>query len=490
MPAAKTQWRLTITATQSGEPGLANFELRDDFGGADLTTGGTATASSIYSGTYPADNAFDGSNTTSWFSSSGFPQWIQYEFASPVDVVEYLLRAPYGYPIEAPKTWTLAHNDGSGGWTEVDAQTDVDAWSADEQRVYTFGEPPAGSDLGELVAHHLHPHRRRSPSTPFDRDIPVHHLHPQRRAASAWEPVYLHDYGHFPVRLNGRECPAYYGPSGSDAYPWTIAGQPATSDAGRIFYHPMRWRLHWLVAPGIRTLSVPVVTNYSGGVRPRLELRANAALGVAADYADSGLAEIPHGFADATYPPGTATDASYELGTRFRPSTDTRITALRFYRPAVGAGAVTGRLWNAAGTLLASAAYTLSGTGWQTVELIPPVEITAGQDYIASFNVTAGDAYAYQHNYFNTAHTVDVVTALAYSGSTPNGVFSVTPGTFPTGTASNALYFADVVFEAVGTAAVLEIQCNPTLAGLVAVDLVHNDFTEGRTATFGTITAT
>jgi hypothetical protein len=458
--------------------------------GADVCTGGTPSASSIYSGTYPASNAFDGSNTTNWFSSSGFPQWIQYEFPTATEVVEYLLRAPYGYPAEAPKTWTFAHNDGAGGWTEVDSHTDADAWSANEERTFGFGEEPEPSDLGTIPAHHLHPQRRRSPSPPFDRTLSLHHLHAHRRAPPLQTPTYLHDYGHFPVRLNGRDCPAYYGPSGSDGYPWTVAGQAATSAAGRIFYHPMRWRLHWLVAPGIRTLSIPVVTNYSGGVRPRLELRANAALGVAADYADSGLAEIPHAFPDATYPPATSTDASYELGTRFRSAADTRITALRFYRPATGAGAVTGRLWNAAGTLLASAAYTLSGTGWQTVALVPPVEITAGQDYVASYNVTAGDAYAYQHSYFDTAHTIDDVTALANSGGTPNGTFSTTPGTFPAGVASNSLYFADIVFESIGSAAVLEVQCNPTLAGLVTVDLVHNDFTEGHTATFGTITAT
>jgi hypothetical protein len=490
MPAARTQWRITIAATQSGEPGLAALVMRTTPGGADQCTGGTPSASSEYSAPYTADKAFDGSNTTSWFSGSGFPQWLQYEFAAPIDIVEYKLRAPYSYPQEAPKTWTFSHNDGAGGWTEVDAQTDAPNWSADEERTVTFDAPAHDPDLGELIAHHFHPDRRSTDDDFRDRSGPLRHLHPHRRDPAHVSPVYLADFAHCPIRLNGRECPAYYGPSEHDGWPWTRAGQAATSPSGRIFYHPARWRLLWLVSPGLRTLSVPVVTNYAEGIRPRLELRAQAALGVAADYADSGLAEIPHGFPDATYPPVTSTDAAYELGTRFRPAINTRATGLRFYRPAAGAGAVTGHLWDAAGNLLASAAYTLDGTGWQSVALVPPVALTAGQDYIASYNVTAGEPYAYQHYYFNNPRTVDQMTALAHSGGTPNGVFTSGAGNFPTQQFNAALYFADILFETTGTAAVLEVQCSPTLAGLVTVDLVHGDPTEGRTATFGTITAT
>jgi hypothetical protein len=490
MPDARSQWRITISATQSGEPGLAALVMRTTPNGPDVCTGGTASASSEYSGTYTAAKAFDANNATAWYSSSGFPQWLQYDFGAAVDIVEYQLRAPTNYPTEAPKTWTFSHNDGAGGWTEVDAQTTVPNWSESEERTYTFDAPEHDPDLGELLAHHFHPTRRSTDDDFRDRSGPVHHLHPGRRKPALVAPVYLADFAHCPIRLNGRDCPGYYGPSAHDGWPWTLAGQPATSTEGRIFYHPMRWRLFWLVAPGLRTLSVPVACNYQNGVRPRLELRANAALGVAAAVSVENLVEIPHGFPDATYPPITAPEGAYELGTRFRPSQNTRATALRFYRPDTTALAVTGRLWNAAGTLLASAPYALSGTGWQTTPLTPHIDLTAGQDYVTSFGIAAGVPYAYQHYYFDAAHTVDLMTAPAAAGGAPNGVYNATPGAFPTDSFRNALYFSDIVFESAGTSSTLAVECRPTLAGLVTVDLVHADPTEGRTVTFGTITAT
>ena len=81
-------WRFQQSASQGG----AYVQLSEvSFRGSalqDLSAGGSAFASSEYSGSYTAGRAFDKSASTSWCTVSGqFPGWIAYDHGAPVEVV-------------------------------------------------------------------------------------------------------------------------------------------------------------------------------------------------------------------------------------------------------------------------------------------------------------------------------------------------------------------------------------------------------------------
>lgn len=84
---AKKTWRLGFAESQGG----AYIQLTEvaflDADGVDLSIGGTASASSEYSGSYAASRAFDKSPSTDWCTVSGdFPAWVQYQHVLAVDV--------------------------------------------------------------------------------------------------------------------------------------------------------------------------------------------------------------------------------------------------------------------------------------------------------------------------------------------------------------------------------------------------------------------
>lgn len=86
---ASTTWRLAFAPSQGGQ----YVELTEvaflDAGGTDLSTGGTASASSEYRASFTAANAFDKSVGTNWCNVAGnFPAWLQYQHGAPVDVAQ------------------------------------------------------------------------------------------------------------------------------------------------------------------------------------------------------------------------------------------------------------------------------------------------------------------------------------------------------------------------------------------------------------------
>lgn len=137
--AAKKIWKIDISAVQSGLAYINEIEMRLSPAGADQCTGGAAAASSYYGGSdnYAPYRAF-GDTAGDWVSNANPPQWIQYSFAAAKDIKSYMVKASASVPAGAPKTWTLSYNDGIGGWTVADTQTDAANWSADEERIFTF----------------------------------------------------------------------------------------------------------------------------------------------------------------------------------------------------------------------------------------------------------------------------------------------------------------------------------------------------------------
>lgn len=137
---AKTQWRLSISSTQSGNSGVAEFKLRTSIGGSDLT-GGAASASSFFanSPTYAPSNAIDGNAATFW-DATGVSSTLTVAFGIARNVVEYVIQAPSGNQTDTPKTWTLEYYDpnSSPQWVIADTQTAVANWTTNESRTYAL----------------------------------------------------------------------------------------------------------------------------------------------------------------------------------------------------------------------------------------------------------------------------------------------------------------------------------------------------------------
>ena len=107
-------WRLYFAASAGGRfIDLVELAFLDS-GGADLSVGGTASASSQYGAGYEAARAFDKSLTTEWSTATGapFPAWIQYTHAAPVDVAKVRLVFP-GDAAWLPKAGSLSLRSGA-----------------------------------------------------------------------------------------------------------------------------------------------------------------------------------------------------------------------------------------------------------------------------------------------------------------------------------------------------------------------------------------
>ena len=143
---AHLYWRLLFPANFPGERRtcIAVCEMRSAIGGPNVATGGTASASSQLSGTTGAENAFDGNTNTRWESASdAAPNWLMYQFAAPVDIVELALRS-YGSlsPVSPPGNFTLQSSDDGLVWNDVANFENVRPWSAGETRLYQVGVEP------------------------------------------------------------------------------------------------------------------------------------------------------------------------------------------------------------------------------------------------------------------------------------------------------------------------------------------------------------
>src|SRR4051794_22558519 len=118
---AHAYWRINVTRAISTVAGIADWAMFDGTGTPIATTGGTASASSSFGSLLPA-NAFDSNQATYWLSNGAYPQWLQYQFASPVDVVSFSLTSPatgsfndYKTPID----FSLRYSDDGSTWTTV-----------------------------------------------------------------------------------------------------------------------------------------------------------------------------------------------------------------------------------------------------------------------------------------------------------------------------------------------------------------------------------
>ena len=142
-----TTWRFQFARNDGDANYLSvrEVELRGSVGGADQCSGGTASASTEYSGTYAASTAFDNDTGTKWIPTVNHASgWLQYIFGSGlVDVAQYSIDPDTDYD-RAPNSWMLERYDVSlSDWVPVDARINETGWSG--ARTYESSAPASGT---------------------------------------------------------------------------------------------------------------------------------------------------------------------------------------------------------------------------------------------------------------------------------------------------------------------------------------------------------
>lgn len=142
----KMEWRLLCTAGDFQFIEVGNLRMYSTIGGADICTGGAASADTVYdTSQYQASKAFDNLDTTKWVGSvgAGYPHYLRYGFATPQEVVQYAVQAPSTSGAYPPSSFKLQYSDGANGWVDADSRSSVPSWTASENRIYTVGSAGA-----------------------------------------------------------------------------------------------------------------------------------------------------------------------------------------------------------------------------------------------------------------------------------------------------------------------------------------------------------
>lgn len=138
--AAHSYWRIRSTCNNGDGTftAITEIEMHTSIGGADQCTGGTAFASGQVSGSEDAAKAFDNSTATQWAQSTPRLCYVGYQFASPVDIVEYVIVGRASFTGQSPNSFTLEFSDDGITWGFADARTGI-TWTSLESKTFTVG---------------------------------------------------------------------------------------------------------------------------------------------------------------------------------------------------------------------------------------------------------------------------------------------------------------------------------------------------------------
>ena len=157
-------------------------------------------------------------------------------------------------------------------------------------------------------------------------------------------------------------------------------------------------------------------------------------------------ARSTHGIFADDLAPRTAVDPdrrAVELGVRFSPEEDGSVTALQYYQGSRTHDVTTATLWSAGGDVLARASFAASrSVGWRTVELETPVQLTAGETYVASYHAPHG-GYAVTEHDLTTRQVRNGFLLQAGAGVYHYGSDS----RFPEDTYQGSNYLVDIVYD-------------------------------------------
>ena len=135
-----------------------------------------------------------------------------------------------------------------------------------------------------------------------------------------------------------------------------------------------------------------------------------------------------------------------ELGVKFRAEVNGFIAGLRFYKGPGNNGLHVGNLWTSSGLLLGSVTFANeTATGWQQMNFLSAIPITANTTYVVSYHTPSG-FYAFDPQYFSSASTNSPLRALANNEEGGNGVYQYGASGFPNQTYNATNYWVDVVF--------------------------------------------
>jgi Domain of unknown function (DUF4082)/Bacterial Ig-like domain/Divergent InlB B-repeat domain/Protein of unknown function (DUF1036) len=167
-------------------------------------------------------------------------------------------------------------------------------------------------------------------------------------------------------------------------------------------------------------------------------------------FTTEAIASCPCSLWNDTVIPERLTDNdtnAIELGVKFSSGIDGNIAAIRFYKSENNTGIHVGSLWNEDGALLAQATFTNeTASGWQQVNLDPPVFVGANTQYVASYHTNKGH-YSVDNQFFSAAkYSNSPLTALRSDHKESNGLYLYGSGGFPSKTWQGSNYWVDVVF--------------------------------------------
>lgn len=128
-----SRWRVRTLSSQY--LAVSDIEMRLAPGGADLTSGGVAVASSVLNGNFIAGAAFDNNSATNFHSASGSDHWLEYQFAAPTGVNELAVRCRTDdTTMWQPGTLRLEYWDGAAWQLKIEFA--VTGWSQGTQFIY------------------------------------------------------------------------------------------------------------------------------------------------------------------------------------------------------------------------------------------------------------------------------------------------------------------------------------------------------------------
>lgn len=137
-----------------------------------------------------------------------------------------------------------------------------------------------------------------------------------------------------------------------------------------------------------------------------------------------------------------------EVGLRFKPLVNGRITGIRFYKGTANAGTHTGKIWSATGSPLASVTFTNeTSSGWQYQALATPLNVTAGVTYVVSYKAPVGGYSVTYDSFVGAGYGNSYLYAFADGeGGGGNGLFTYSVDTMPNQAFRASNYWVDVRF--------------------------------------------
>jgi Domain of unknown function (DUF4082)/Abnormal spindle-like microcephaly-assoc'd, ASPM-SPD-2-Hydin len=163
-----------------------------------------------------------------------------------------------------------------------------------------------------------------------------------------------------------------------------------------------------------------------------------------------------------------------EIGVKFRADTNGSVTGLRFYKTQKNVGTHVGHIWSRSGVLLGSATFTgETKSGWQQVNFLTPIPVSANTTYIASYFAPSGRYSDNTGQFAKAGIDNPPLHALANGVDGPDGVYLYSSSSgFPTSTYESTNYWVDIVYTPQTTVATPQLTSSAsTLSfGSVAVN--------------------